>query len=54
VSAGEIKTYTCLCAWALYRLGDLIDEGRYRRAAIASVEAALRQQQPNGWFAHNC
>jgi hypothetical protein len=54
VSSGEIKTYTCLCAWAIYRFGDLVDEQPYRDAAIRSIEAALRQQQPNGWFAHNC
>lgn len=54
VSAGEIKTYTCLCAWAVYRFGELSGESRYKDAAIRSIEAALRQQQPNGWFAHNC
>lgn len=54
VSPGEIKTYTCLCAWALHRFGDLVGEDRYRRAAVRSVEAALRQQAANGWFAHNC
>lgn len=54
VSAGEIKTYTCLCAWAIYRFGELVQEDRYKIAAVAVIEAALRQQQPNGWFAHNC
>lgn len=54
VSSGEIKTYTCLCAWAIYRFGDIANDDRYRSAAIRSIEAALRQQQPNGWFAHNC
>jgi hypothetical protein len=54
VTANEIKTYTCLCAWALYRFGELVDEARYIQAALRSVEAALRQQQRNGWFAHNC
>lgn len=54
VSPGEVKTYTCLCAWALYRLGNLGDVERYRSAAVRAVEAALRQQRPNGWFAHNC
>jgi hypothetical protein len=54
VSAGEIKTYTCLCAWAVYRFGQLSGEDRYKEAAIRSIEAALRQQQPNGWIAHNC
>lgn len=54
VSTGEIKTYTCLCAWAIHRFGDIVDDNSYRRAAVRSIEAALRQQQPNGWFAHNC
>lgn len=54
VTAGAIKTYNCLCAWSLYRLGELLPAGGYQAAAIRSVEAALRQQQPNGWFANNC
>ena len=54
VSAGEIKTYTCLCAWAIHRFGDAAGEERYRAAAVRCIEAALRQQQDNGWFAHNC
>ena len=54
VSAGEIKTYTCLCAWAVYRFGLLVGEPRYLDAAIRSIEAALRQQHGNGWFAHCC
>ena len=54
VSAGEIKTYTCLCAWAMHRFGVACGERRYQDAAIKVIEAALRQQQPNGWFAHNC
>ncbi|HEU4855480.1 MAG TPA: hypothetical protein VFS89_09400 [Nitrosospira sp.] len=54
VSPGEIKTYTCLCAWAIYRFGDITGESRYRDAATRVIEAALRQQRPNGWFAHNC
>ncbi len=54
VSAGEIKTYTCLCAWAIHRFGDLSAEARYREAALRCIDAALRQQQANGWFAHNC
>lgn len=54
VSTGEIKTYTCLCAWAMYRFGEIAGERRYQEAAIKAIEAASRQQQPNGWFAHNC
>lgn len=54
VSVGEIKTYTCLCAWAIYRFGDLVQEDRYRAVAVAIIQAALRQQQSNGWFAHDC
>lgn len=54
VSAGEIKIYTSLCAWALYRFGDIVGEDRYRMAAVRTIEAAIRQQHANGWFAHNC
>ncbi len=54
VRPGEIKTYSCLCAWAIYRFGDISADRRYHYAAVRIVEAALRQQQPNGWFAHNC
>ncbi len=54
VSSGEIKTYTCLCAWAVYRFGQLADEDKYRKSAVENIEAALLQQQDNGWFAHNC
>ncbi len=54
VTAGEVKTYTCLCAWAVYRFGVLVDEASYKAAAVRAIEAALRQQQSNGWFAHNC
>lgn len=54
VSAGEIKTYTCLCAWSMYRFGEIVGERLYQDAAIKVIEAALRQQRSNGWFAHNC
>lgn len=54
VSSGEIKTYTCLCAWAIYRFGELANQDSYRAAAVAIIEAALAQQQANGWFSHNC
>ncbi len=54
VEPGEIKTYNVLCAWALYRLGAQIPAGPYQKAAVRIVEAALRQQQSNGWFANNC
>jgi len=54
VTKNEIKTYTCLCSWALYRVGLVTGDDRYVHSAIRSVEAAVRQQQPNGWFAHNC
>lgn len=54
VSTGEVKTYTCLCAWAMYRFGELVGEPGYGAAAVKAVEAAVRQQSANGWFAHNC
>jgi hypothetical protein len=54
VTDDRVKTYTCLCAWPLYRFGQLVGEKRYVDAAVRAVEAALRQQEPNGWFANNC
>lgn len=54
VSAGELKTYTCLCAWAIYRCALFTGNADYTAAAVRCIEAALRQQRPNGWFAHNC
>ncbi|NJN69481.1 MAG: hypothetical protein HC801_03770 [Nitrospira sp.] len=49
-----IKTYTCLCAWHLCRLSEEIEDDRYRITAVKIVEAALKQQHDNGWFANNC
>lgn len=54
VSADQIKTYNCLCAWALYRFGMLAQERRYQETAVHVVEAAIRQQSSNGWVANNC
>ena len=54
VGAETIKTYNVLCAWALYRFGALTGAEGDQRAAIHAVEAAIRQQQPNGWIANNC
>lgn len=54
VTRTGIKTYKCLCAWALYRFGQDMGDETYLRAAIRVIEAALLQQRPNGWFANNC
>lgn len=54
VKPGEVKTYTVLCAWAMHRYGDLSGDPQYARAAVRAGEAALRMQQANGWFSHNC
>jgi hypothetical protein len=54
VTPGIIKTYNCLCAWSLYRFGEMVAESTYEIAAVRAVEAALRQQKANGWFANNC
>ncbi|MBF0359066.1 MAG: hypothetical protein HQL70_10705 [Magnetococcales bacterium] len=53
VSSAKIKTYNVLCAWALYRFGELLAEKKYIKAAIISAEAAMGQQAENGWFANN-
>jgi hypothetical protein len=54
VNHHKIKTYNCLCAWPLYRFGEDTGERRYQEAAVMTVEAALGQQQANGWFSNNC
>jgi len=54
VTHHRYKTYNCLCAWPLYRFGQDVGDARYQEAAIKVVEAAIRQQQANGWFFNNC
>jgi hypothetical protein len=54
VREARVKTYNCLCAWALHLFSEVTGERRYRDAAIRSIEAAVGRQQPNGWFADNC
>jgi hypothetical protein len=54
VTPHRVKTYSCLCAWPLYRFSDYTGDDSYRQAALRAVEAALREQRPNGWFANNC
>jgi hypothetical protein len=54
VSRDAIKTYTCLCAWALYRFGEISGTQRYRDVAIRVIESAIKKQEANGWFRDNC
>jgi hypothetical protein len=54
VSGSTVKTYTCLCAWAMLRLARLAHMPALETAALRVVEAALRKQAPNGWYADNC
>lgn len=54
VSQDLYKTYNCLCAWPLYRFGEDVRDARYQKAAVRVIEAAVREQQANGWFANNC
>lgn len=54
VTTERIKTYNCLCAWAMYRFGEDVQNDWYQRAAIRIIQGAVRQQQANGWFANNC
>ncbi|MBF0627939.1 MAG: hypothetical protein HQL91_06940 [Magnetococcales bacterium] len=49
-----IKTYNCLCAWGLHQFGTLVQESRYRQAAVRIAHASMRLQRVNGWFPHNC
>lgn len=54
VRGDEVKTYTCLCAWAMYRAGLAAEDNRLMDAAIRSIEAALSQRNELGWFRNNC
>lgn len=54
VTHHRVKTYASLCAWPLYRFGQLVGERRYLDAALRAVQAAVAEQAANGWFAHNC
>lgn len=53
VSQDPIKTYNVLCAWGLYSFGERAGSRKYIKAAIRVAEAAMEQQQENGWFANN-
>jgi hypothetical protein len=54
VAQHRVKTYNSLCAWPLYRLGEMTDNEQYRQSALRAIEAALGEQRSNGWFANNC
>ena len=54
VTGHAIKTYNCLCGWALWRFGEDAHDDRYAKAAIRAAEAAVSQQRPTGWFENNC
>ena len=49
-----IKTYNCLCGWALWQFAEDGEDDGYAKSALRVVEAAVGQQQPNGWFTNNC
>lgn len=53
VSRGETKTYNCLCAWSMLRLARFTCDAELERAAVCAVQAALRREADNGWFANN-
>jgi hypothetical protein len=54
VAQHAIKTYNCLCCWALWQLAEDSGDEAYAKTAIRAADAALGQQHPNGWFANNC
>lgn len=54
VRPGEVKTYTCLCAWAMYRAALACDDGYLKDSAVRAIEAALRQRNEAGWLKNNC
>lgn len=54
VAEADVKTYNCLCAWALYRFGVCSGDEQYQKAALRAIAAAVGEQKDNGWFARNC
>jgi hypothetical protein len=54
VAQHPLKTYNCLCGWALGQFAEDSGDERYTKTAIRAAEAAIGQQRPNGWFANNC
>jgi hypothetical protein len=47
-------TYNTRVAWAMILLGQNVNEHQYVEAGEKNIEAALRMQEPNGWFRKNC
>jgi rhamnogalacturonyl hydrolase YesR len=50
----NVNLYNTRSAWGLCRVHQITGESRYREAAIANAEWALRQCNGNGWAEHNC
>ena len=53
VSRSDVKNYNSLCGWALYLFGNVVDDDRYREAAVRAGRAAMRAQTANGWIENN-
>lgn len=51
-SLGLVHTYNVRVAWALLTLYQATAEDGYRLAAVANLNWAISQQQPDGWFAN--
>jgi Squalene-hopene cyclase C-terminal domain len=50
---GISHTYYTRVAWALLEAAAITGQPEHRERAIAQLEWALSNQQPNGWFSHN-
>jgi hypothetical protein len=53
LTTSTVQTYNARTAWGLAIAGHTLDEKRWIDAALANCGWALKQQQPNGWFAAN-
>jgi uncharacterized protein YyaL (SSP411 family) len=47
---GRAHTYYTMVAWALARLGKIVGDGRYLKAARANADWVIGHQRENGWF----
>jgi rhamnogalacturonyl hydrolase YesR len=54
MTATKISVYNTRTAWGLARAHAVTGIKQFRAAAMRNVDWALAQQQPNGWFSHNC
>jgi hypothetical protein len=54
MTSRDINLYNTRSAWGMAEVHRITGEQGFLDAAVRNLEWALTQQQPNGWFPHNC